>query len=371
MTTIGRKLFGLVVASTLCGCSTFSFAPPGVQTDYRVSRSQTVCGVAASPGDPIYKNFRGARDLIDNFTTAYRCAAHEAADGRQIFEVPSFLALVAAAIGPTFGLDSDGRIAAVAAASVYGRANSYYAPREKIPALDAALDAVLCIKSESVGVAFFDTRAGDADKVRAAAIATQAKIGALKLALTSLDAKRATAASELAKLTSVNDASALARAAALNELKNIETDISATAGQLSILEAALKVIADPGVVKAASVAGMRIHGVADDDLAVSLHEQYFEMVSAALLSVERILATRIKSVGKPFDAAGLQAEVAKLVAVLMRLNCKLKSNSLSMQFSLDCKIASCAQSWADLTSVECDVRLIGKQSMRWTKGIAD
>ncbi|MBA4752446.1 MAG: hypothetical protein H2055_09505 [Sphingopyxis sp.] len=303
----------LVIVTALSGCTTFSFAPPPVQSEFRIAPSQSVCGKAAASNTPIEHDFRGARYLIDNFTNAYRCASHEAANGRQIFEVPSFLALVSAAIGPTFGLSDDARIAALGAASVYGRANSYYAPREKIPALDAALDAVLCIKSESVGVAFFDTRQGDVDAARAAVVKAQGQITKLQTALATLETQRAATAAELAKLAGVNDAAAPARASLTAELKSIETEIGSTRTELTALETALKLIVDPAVAKAASVGGMGISGVAGDEtLVVSLHEQYFEMVSSGLLSVERILANRLKSAGK-YDPAGLQAEIEKLL----------------------------------------------------------
>lgn len=319
-----RGSLTIVAAATLSGCTTFSFAPPSVQTDYKMAPSQSVCGHSPTTGSQIYKDFRGARDLIDNFTTAYRCASREAADGRQIFEVPSFLALVAAAIGPTFGLTNDGRLAAAAAAAVYGRANSYYAPREKMPALDAALDAVLCVKSESIGVAFFDTRAGDAERVRAAVINAQGQISKLQGALTTLETRRAAAVVELQKLSQVNDSSAAARTAVLAELTSLDASIRSTKAELATLETALNTLVDPKAVGAAALTGMGIDGVSDDPaLVVSLNEQYFEMVSSALLSIERILANRLKSAGK-YDPAGLQAEIGKLIADMKAADDKLK-----------------------------------------------
>nr|WP_294812724.1 hypothetical protein [uncultured Sphingomonas sp.] len=306
----------------LSGCTTFSFAPPTVQTDYKVNKSQAVCAPQAASTDEITHDFRGARNLIDNFTSAYRCSVAEAADGRQIFEVPSFLALVTAALGPTFGLHDDGRIAAVASAAVLGRANSYYAPREKLPALDAALDAVLCVKTETVGVAFFDTRQGDAESVRAAVTQTQQQITGMKLTLAALEAKRATAVGQLKALASTVDASSPARTALIAELTTTEAAIRATVDELTKLESALALIVDPAT-RIAAAAPLGIAGVTDGPVIVSAHEQYFEMVSGALLSIERVLAARLKSMGK-YDAGGLQAEIAKTIEDMRAADAKLR-----------------------------------------------
>ena len=326
--SIGHLRLSFTVASALalCGCTTFSFAPPPVQADYKVAPSKSVCGQVAVSDTEISRDYRGARNLIDNFTVAYRCASHEVANGRQIFEVPSFLALVAAAIGPTFGLSDDSRIAALGAASVYGRANSYYAPRDKVPAVDAALDAVICIKSESIGVAFFDTRQGDVEAARVAIVAAQTQLAKLQTALTTLEVRRVATVAELQKLAQVADSSAAARATLLAELSIIEAAIGSTTAELGALETALNSLVDPKAVKVAGVTGLGIDGVSDPALVVSVNEQYFEMVSSALLSVERILASRLKSMGK-YDAAGLQAEIAKQLEDMRTADAKLKPAS--------------------------------------------
>ena len=321
-----RLIITAASALALSGCTTFSFAPPPVQTDYKVAPSKSVCGQAAASDTLISRDYRGARVLIDNFTVAYRCASHEVANGRQIFEVPSFIALVAAAIGPTFGLSDDGRIAALGAASVYGRANSYYAPRDKVPAVDAALDAVICIKSESIGVAFFDSRLGDAEAARVAIGAAQTQISKLQTALATLEVRRVATVAELQKLAQAADSSAAARASLSAELAIIETAIGSTRTELAALESALNTLVDPKTVKAAAVTGLGIDGVSDPALVISVNEQYFEMVSSALLSVERILASRLKSIGK-YDAAGLQAEIAKQLEDMRTTDAKLKPAS--------------------------------------------
>lgn len=210
----------------------------------------------------------------------------------------------------------------MASAAVLGRANTYYAPREKLPALDAALDAVLCVKTETVGVAFFDTRQGDAEAVRAAVTQTQQQITSIKATLAALEAKRATAVSQLQALASTIDASSPARTALVAELTTTEAAIKTTVAELTKLEAALALIVDPAT-RIAAATPLGIAGVTAGPVVVSANEQYFEMVSGALLSIERVLAGRLKSAGK-YDAAGLQAEIAKTIEEMRAADAKLR-----------------------------------------------
>lgn len=57
--------------------------------------------------------------------------------------------------------------------------------------------------------------------------------------------------------------------------------------------------------------GKGAEGSADQGPVVTASEQYFDMVSAALFSVERVLASRLSATGK-FDTAGLVAELEAL-----------------------------------------------------------
>jgi hypothetical protein len=98
----------------------------------------------------------GAQQLIHVFISTYRCAAHEAADGRQFFEVPSFLSLIGATAAIAFGAGEDVAVAGGIANSVFNAGKAYYVPQQKAEILDHALDALLCIQSESVGMAAFD-----------------------------------------------------------------------------------------------------------------------------------------------------------------------------------------------------------------------
>jgi hypothetical protein len=118
-----RATLSLAASSILAGCASTSFAPPFVHTNAAVKPSQSfTCAsqkvvvlddvskqTITTVTDPVSSdakgtttlkstittstnvqvqgipmNFRGARVLIENYRLAYQCAAHEAADGRQI-----------------------------------------------------------------------------------------------------------------------------------------------------------------------------------------------------------------------------------------------------------------------------------------------
>ncbi|MCW3835929.1 hypothetical protein ACFQ1E_07750 [Sphingomonas canadensis] len=222
-------LAGVVAAgSLLAGCQTFSFAPPPVN----LSTAAVVekCPGAAKAAVALdARTIDGAARLIDNFVLAYRCAQVQATDGRRIFEVPSFLALATAAMAGPLGIGDNSATIIAGGAAVAGGANRYFAPKEKAGILNAALDALLCIKMESVGAHYFDRTA-----------------------------------------------------------------------QL------------PGADGGGAKGLWRALGIdAPASVSVPAERQYFEMVLAALLTVERVLATRLSDSGK-YDAAGVTDELKKL-----------------------------------------------------------
>lgn len=318
------------VGGTLSGCTTFSFGPPKVEVDKVITnQSPTKCGSFASAGEAlIEKNVLGALELTNNFLRSYRCAAHEAADGRQIFEVPSFLALVAGAIGPTFGLGDDGRIAALASASVYGRANNYYAPKEKSAVLDSALDAVVCIKAEAVGISFFDTRANAPDpKLLEAAQSAREATNSAEGALQSVQKEREITqqksyrligqikAVEAQKQGDVGDK----RAELANEniqlqqdianLRNREQTLAQQAAKLRDQSTRLALLAATSIQEPLSITKEISNGV----VKIDVERKYYEMVAASLFSIERVLANRFSIIGA-FDSAGITAEIKQLTA---------------------------------------------------------
>lgn len=274
-------------AMALGGCTTVGFAPPEVTTRQPGGASADLdCNVITTEVTP---DVSGATVLTDNFLTAYRCAARQAANGRPWFEVPSFLALVAAAAGPTFGMKKRGIVASGIGAGLFGQANSYFAPREKAAILDHAIDALLCIKTEAVGVRFFDTT-----KPVAAAAAGTAQ-------MTEIDDTLSMLADEIkAKLA---ERSRLAPGVDTNELDNQLKRLTTLVTRLTERRAEL--------VLAASRPDVNNILIPRGNATVNVSEQYFQTVSAALLSVERVLAQRLSNAGRAFDAAGISAEIEK------------------------------------------------------------
>lgn len=316
-----------VMTIGLGGCTTFSFAPPPVETDKVITeQAPSTCRRLAPEGArAIDKNVEGALELTNNFLRAYRCAAQEAADGRQVFQIPSFFATIAAAVGPTFGLSDDGRIAAAASAAVMDRGNSYYAPKEKARLLDSALDSVLCVKTEAVGISFFDTTQAAPDA--AAATAAAASQGAAESAeraseslgnqLATLQGRRDTLYRQLQAPELMVEAGRSTREALSEEWRKVDATLSDLTGrkgeldrQASLLRqesARLSLLATSQVRPNFTVS----RAVPGGTIEIDVQRQYFEMVAASLFSVERVLAQRLSNVGT-YDAAGIAAELKQL-----------------------------------------------------------
>ena len=221
----------LPISLLMTGCATTSFSPPSVnlENEMEVRGSNYSFGQRCMPNErlqsgkpvPIKATAAGTQALINNFVFMYRCRAHSAANGRQAFEVPALLTALGTATAMAFGAPSDVAIAGGAATAGMNAGKNYYDPKQKAAIYDSALDALLCIKVEAVGI----------------------------------------------------DASVLAAMSALE-----------TGGANS-----RKVLTNGGV-----------H--------VTVEQRYFELVTASLLSVERVLAQRLSNVGT-FDPAGVIAEI--------------------------------------------------------------
>jgi hypothetical protein len=171
----GRFLTAGLAGLAISGCTTTSFAPPEIEMGYVMDSVQPgTCTVQAAEGaSEITPDVAGANLLIDNFLAGYKCASREASNGRQSFEVPSFLALIAAGIGgPLYGFSRNEQLAAGAYSAVMGRANSYYAPKEKADLLRAAISGVTCIGNAAVGYDYFDADAEDEGGARNAVAGT-------------------------------------------------------------------------------------------------------------------------------------------------------------------------------------------------------
>lgn len=156
---MNRSIAILLASASLAGCATASFSPPSVNLENEtyvrgsnVSWGQR-CMADERPGPvAITQTVDGARALINNFLYMYRCRAHSAANGRQAFEVPGFLALVGATTAVAFGAGHDVAVAGGAASSILNGGKSYYDPKMKAEIYDHSIDAILCIKTEAVGI---------------------------------------------------------------------------------------------------------------------------------------------------------------------------------------------------------------------------
>lgn len=225
MRTIAAALCGLGLAACT---TTTSFAPPDIPIRNRATDTSVIrdCApVLQSPTVSIGRNVDGALALTDNFIIGYRCSMRAAADGRQPWEILSFLSLVGSSLATALGAGTDVAIIGGSANAVFTAGRTYYAPQEQTEILNDAVDALLCIQTESVGISAFTVQA-----------------------------------------------------AARNE----ETTLQ----------------------------GMRSGSVA-----ITVETQYFNMVAAALMSVERVTAQRLSRRGS-FDAAGVAAEIEKLAQKL-------------------------------------------------------
>lgn len=224
-----KKIAVIALGLSLAACATTtSFAPP----DIRVRQEMTDTDVARDcapnlPESPavINPNVQGAQLLTGNFIIGYRCAMRAAADGRQPWQILSFVSLVGSSLAAALGAGPDVAIVGGAANALFTAGNSYYAPQQQAEILSDALDAFLCIQTESVGIsAFTISRVSETERN-------------------------------------------LGRFAADDSGRSVE---------------------------------------------VTVEMQYFNMVSAALMSVERAAAQRLRSRGTPFDAAGVIAEIERL-----------------------------------------------------------
>lgn len=217
-------------AIALGGCTTTSFAPRPVAIRYTGDTPiDFKCATRREDGASaeVPRTLRGSYQLIDTFIAAVRCDAHSAANGRQAFEIPAFLSTTGAAAAVALGGGATYGVVGTAANSVFNAGNSYWNPKQKASFYDHALDGLLCIKTEAVGI---------------------------------------------------------------EAIKNP----TSTAQQMGMTPLA------EGFGRAGSIS-------------VSVEEQYFMMVSAAVFTVERVLAQRLSSMA-PVDAASVVAAIKQAAA---------------------------------------------------------
>ncbi len=146
----------LTSAVALSACTTTtSFAPPPIAINYTGETnvaSACPAGGRSRSAVTVARNVAGTFTLIDTFVAAIRCSAHASANGRQAFEIPAFLATTGAALAGALGGGATYGILGTGASSAFNAGKGYWDPKAKAAVYDHALDAMLCIKSEAVGI---------------------------------------------------------------------------------------------------------------------------------------------------------------------------------------------------------------------------
>ena len=163
-----RHFLFLAAPFLLAGCATTSFAPPQVNVHKAMNEKSlgAGCRLTADVGDEISKDVEGAQLLIDNYLDSYECAMRLAADGRQLVEIPQFLALIGSTTALALGAGTDVAILGGAGNSVFTAGKNYYAPAEQTEILSDAVDALACIQAESVGISSYNILANAEEQQR-------------------------------------------------------------------------------------------------------------------------------------------------------------------------------------------------------------
>jgi hypothetical protein len=163
----------------LSGCtSTYSFAPPQVNVSKSVAQDgQNGCNLKSSSNSISTPSLSSARLMIDNFVLSYRCAATQLADGKRDFEIPALLAGVGGAAAAALGTGRDVAIATGTTAALFSGGKGYFSPQDKARIVSGGLDALLCIKTEAVGITALDV-----GRVEAATMAKMNSFAALRAA---------------------------------------------------------------------------------------------------------------------------------------------------------------------------------------------
>ena len=275
----GKLLTAGLAGLALAGCTTTSFAPPDIEMGKKVTAIEAGTCVVTTGSEEIRENVAGAMALIDNVLGSYHCASRDVANGRQAFEIPSFLALIAAGIGgPVYGLSENEVLAAGAYSAVMGRANSYFAPKDKANVLLAAIDGVVCIQNASVGYDYFDPYAGgnsiDGASLQDIASEQDNALKTLRETIASIEAEMKepdVTAERMKTLKSQREG-----------LKNLEAALARETGVRGL---------SSGVKITPALA-------------------YFKLVKGGLYQVDLVIAKRLSESGT-FDAAGIAAELEK------------------------------------------------------------
>lgn len=342
------KLMTAASMLALAGCGTYSFAPPEVSLSRRVSGQNlsqdcliSPTAVAAERSD-IGHNVDGALDLVENFIDSYRCTMRLAADGRQAWQLPGFLALAGSAAASAFGGGTDWGIAGGAASAMFNAGNAYYNPAEQAAILRDAIGALTCIQTEAVGVSAFSRVPTAAPAVANANVEaaergalaadshTQGALMELQRATTEVEAREGDVAMAAQRFNQMSsqiapqslsppDGQAADRAAPQAQSPQVtaQLEITRAQGRAAAARQAAQQAQDAllAAQAAAAPAWARLAEAqaqaALSEIEITPERQYYNLVAAALLGVEISAAQRLSRRGT-YNAEGVRAQIAAL-----------------------------------------------------------
>jgi hypothetical protein len=140
------RLSMMIGTAFLAGCAKTTALSP-----YRFSPPQVDINTQG-------KTLENAQAIVQNFVTSYSKAQKENADARQIFELPSLIAVIGGIAATAFGGGPDGVLVAGTASATLRGGNAYYAPKAKAQIFGDGLDALNCIGQVAVGAKPYELR---------------------------------------------------------------------------------------------------------------------------------------------------------------------------------------------------------------------
>ena len=338
-------------ALALQGCGHMSFAPPEVSVMHATpERSvENSCLAAPGTGDRIPRNLNGAQQLISNYVDAYRCTIRVAADGRQAFQVPGFLALAGSAAATALGGGPRWTIAGGAASAMFGAGSAYYDGPAQVQILSDGLEALDCIQLESVGIDAFPRgpRAQNAEprareqNAREAVEQAQQQVDDARSAVARADRQATETSNRFSGAQSaLNSATAAVQAEVQSQsqpetqaqgpvtvgvplaetllplqsnLENARQDQQDARRTLAGAETSLG-RANAALARAQTeLAEARLATASLGEVELSAEEQYFNLIAAVLMDVEVFVARRLSQRGTAPDGQAIADRILGLV----------------------------------------------------------
>lgn len=152
-----RAAFPIFFLSLAACTGPLSFAPPEVGFSYKDQASQG-CDSKTPRQQQVERDVPGAFKVVDMFVDAYRCRANSTADGKQIFDVPAFVATTGGAAAAALGTGVTVGILAQTGNAVFNAGKAYYDPDKQGNIINAAVGALICVRTEAAGADHFNLK---------------------------------------------------------------------------------------------------------------------------------------------------------------------------------------------------------------------